>query len=877
MVSNLQNVETPWKTQLTSLEAQDTVLSNLGTLFSTLSTDLSSLTDFEGVLAQKTGSSSDTNVLELTSASTSATAGTHTVVVNNLAQTSSGYLAAITSASDTLSGSITLQVGSTQKTITLDSSDNTLSGLASAINSSGVGVVANVLTDSSGSRLSLTSGTSGAAGNLIISANSISDSSGNGTALGYTAASTTGSGTLAGIANTADVLSGTITIQGQKISVQSSPNNTLSGLMGAINGEQSTTGVQASIVKNSDGTSSLSLTTTDGSALAVTSNIADTSLGYTSTVSGKDASLVVDGVPLTASSNTVSSLIPGLTFQLLSASPEQSGGTPEPVQIVIGNDNSTIESTVNQFVTDYNALISALNTQEGNDSSGNPEPLFGSPTVSLLQQQLLGSLNLASPNGYLDPISSNPGTTLTDRSQITIGMGNGASATFVIGAGSDSAESGTFYTDNTDTGGVNNGNTLSGLAATINAAASNPLLSYSGQAGTSTTTSSGTLPGIANENDTLTGSISIQVGDGTAQTITLDSSNNTLSGLMGAINDAGLGVTASIAQDSATGLYSLSLESGTSGSAGTLTVSSNILDTNRVGVTAGVTTADGQSTLTLASGTVGVNGALTVTSTISANTSTALNYTDVQGYTDSLPDSGTLSTIAASNDVLAGSLTVGVGTGTPQTITLDSTDDTLAGLISTINSGGYGFTASGIPDDNNPTSMSITSGTVGSAGALTVTSNLFDTTDTTESQSLNYNNNSDIGSLTSLGISVGNDGSLTLDSSALDSLLNTDFSGVAGFFQDEDSWGMTVSNMLSNAGTSSSTGILKLAQNANSTNESNLNADVTKEQAIITAQQKTLTTELNSANEILQELPSQLQGVNEIYSAISGYNQNQNG
>jgi flagellar hook-associated protein 2 len=37
IVANLQNVETPWKTQLTTLESQDTAISSLGTLFSTLS------------------------------------------------------------------------------------------------------------------------------------------------------------------------------------------------------------------------------------------------------------------------------------------------------------------------------------------------------------------------------------------------------------------------------------------------------------------------------------------------------------------------------------------------------------------------------------------------------------------------------------------------------------------------------------------------------------------------------------------------------------------------------------------------------------------------------------------------------------------------
>jgi flagellar hook-associated protein 2 len=45
----------------------------------------------------------------------------------------------------------------------------------------------------------------------------------------------------------------------------------------------------------------------------------------------------------------------------------------------------------------------------------------------------------------------------------------------------------------------------------------------------------------------------------------------------------------------------------------------------------------------------------------------------------------------------------------------------------------------------------------------------------------------------------------------------------------------------------------------------------------ISAQQTSLTAELNSANEIMQQMPSQLQGVNELYSAITGYDQNTNG
>ena len=652
IVANLQNVETPWKTQLSSLQSQDAVISNLGTLFSNLSNDLSQLTDFQGILAQKLGSSSDTNVLQLTAASSSATAGTHSIVVNSLAQTASGYLTAISNASDTLSGSITLQAGSgAAKTITLNSSNDTLAGLAAAINASGAGITASVLTDASGSRLSLVSGTSGAGGNIAVSANSIVDSSN-----------------------------------------------------------------------------------------------ANEALAYTSAVTGSNASLTVDGVALTSASNTVSNLIPGVTFQLLSAS-------SNPVQVVIGNDNSDVESTVNQFVTDYNSLMNALNTQEGNTSSGTPEPLFGSPTLSLLQQSLLNGLNVQNPNGYVEGISASAGTTLSG--SLTIQVGSGTAQTVVIGAAPATPAANTIYT-----------------------------------------------------------------GSGV----------NTLSGLISAINAAGIGVTA------------------------------------------GVATSNGQSTLTLTSQTAGASGDLIATSALTAATPTPMTFDDA-GYTGTTADSGTFGTVAAASDTLSGSLTVQVGSGAAQTITLDSSNNTLAGLMGAINAANLGVTAA---LNGNGTGLTLTSGTTGPAGALTVTSNILDTTNVTNA-ALNYTASSDIANLTGLGISVNNDGTLTFDATSLDSLLNSDFSGVAGFFQNANGWGQNFSQILNNAGTGSSTGILALASSSNSTIESSLNAQISREQSYISAQQASLTTELNQANEILQQLPSQLQGINEIYSAITGFNENTNG
>jgi flagellar hook-associated protein 2 len=242
-----------------------------------------------------------------------------------------------------------------------------------------------------------------------------------------------------------------------------------------------------------------------------------------------------------------------------------------------------------------------------------------------------------------------------------------------------------------------------------------------------------------------------------------------------------------------------------------------------------------------------------------------LNTQSPNGYLDS---------ISKSSDTLSGSISIAVDGGTATAINVPSSDNTLSGLATAINSAAIGVKAN-VVTDSSGSRLVLVSNTAGSSGALTVTSSI---TDTATSTALNYNSSgSDINSLTSLGISVNNNGSLTLDATSLDSVLNSDYSSVVGFFQNANSWGQAFSTTLTNAGTSSPTGILKLAGNANSTVESSLNADISKEEITISAERVSLTAELNSANEVLQQLPSQLQGVNELYSAITGYNQGSNG
>jgi flagellar hook-associated protein 2 len=279
-------VETPWKAQIASLQAQDTAFSTIGTALSTFSTALGSLTNFDGVFASKLGSSSDTNVLTLSSASAAAVAGSHTVTVTSLAATSSNYSDRVTNVSDTLSGSLEIKVGSNDQTVTIDSSNNTLKTLAAAINAGSYGVTASVVQDTQGYRLSLVSQTSGTAGQITLTP-SLTDTSNTNTAVHF-------------------------------------------------------------------------------------------SVGQ----SGADAVLNVDGLDTTSASNTVTGAIPGVTFQLLAAAPST------PVQIQVTNDNGSIETAFSSLVTAYNAVVSDIKTQEGKDSTGKAEPLFGNTTLAAIQTQI---------------------------------------------------------------------------------------------------------------------------------------------------------------------------------------------------------------------------------------------------------------------------------------------------------------------------------------------------------------------------------------------------------------------------------------------------------------------------------------------------------
>jgi len=170
-ISALSIPELEWEQEQVTLQSDTAGINQIQTDVGTLQTALQALGDPVGAIASMTASSSDASVVNATAAPGTA-AGSHVVVVNNVATTASWYSDSVATSSTALTpGSFTLQVGTgTATTITIGNGTNTLDELASYINTQNLGVSASVINDSSGSRLAIVSNSSGAANGITIGA-----------------------------------------------------------------------------------------------------------------------------------------------------------------------------------------------------------------------------------------------------------------------------------------------------------------------------------------------------------------------------------------------------------------------------------------------------------------------------------------------------------------------------------------------------------------------------------------------------------------------------------------------------------------------------------------------------------------------------------
>jgi len=387
--------ERVWQGEVTTLSNQTSAMTAIQTATTAVTNDLSSLNSLSGPLSARTVTSSDPNDVTATAA-TGTTAGTHSVVVQNLATTATWYSDLAASATSTLpASSFTLtNAGGTSTTIAIGAatSGDTLTDLATTINGMDLGVNATVVSDSTGSRLALVSSTAAGAGNFTI------------TSANYTGTSWTSQDIPAGDSLGANSI--TITPQGGSPSVVTTTSGeTYTQLASAIN----TLGIGVTATAGSDA---------NGTNLSITSStpftISEPNFGFTQASVGQNANLTVDGVPVSSASNTVTEAIPGVTLSLLGAT------TGQTASLTIASDASQVSTAINQFVTDYNTADGLINAQFAltTNSSGTPSQgvLGADPTLGTLQTALEQALN------YVAPAPTTGTTTVSNLSDLGITM-----------------------------------------------------------------------------------------------------------------------------------------------------------------------------------------------------------------------------------------------------------------------------------------------------------------------------------------------------------------------------------------------------------------------------------------------------------------------
>ena len=327
-LANQQANITALQNQQASLNSQSAEITKISTDLSNLDNAVFALKDPLGVLSSQVATSSNSAVVSATASST-ATPGSHSVLVSSLATTSSYYTGALATSSSTISAGIfQVKVGSnTAATVTVDSTNNTLSQLASSINNQNIGVTASVIQDSNGYRLALVSTASGAPGDITVSGNT-------------------------------------------------------------------------------------------------------TGLSFTKGVTGTNASLIVDGIPISSASNTVSNVINGVTLSLGSSSPST------PVTVNVNPDTAQATTAINNLVSAYNTVIGEINAQfnVAADGSGGG-PLEGDNSLRDVQSQLLAALSYSVPgnSGVVNLASigvnfNNDGTLSVDSGKLSAALSSNYSA-----------------------------------------------------------------------------------------------------------------------------------------------------------------------------------------------------------------------------------------------------------------------------------------------------------------------------------------------------------------------------------------------------------------------------------------------------------------
>ena len=180
----------------------------------------------------------------------------------------------------------------------------------------------------------------------------------------------------------------TITQSGKSYDVLVPGGATLQEVRESINTQLSAQGISANVLTDANGARLVIGSNTSGVDTDITlSGDSELAQGYDKGTPAQNAKYTIDGIAMESTSNKVTSAISGVTLDLLAKDKDK------PVTINVASNTDTLKTSVQSFVTAYNALMTSINTQTKVSATGDAATTTaGALTGDASMRQLVNNL-----------------------------------------------------------------------------------------------------------------------------------------------------------------------------------------------------------------------------------------------------------------------------------------------------------------------------------------------------------------------------------------------------------------------------------------------------------------------------------------------------
>ncbi|MBC2690807.1 flagellar filament capping protein FliD [Pseudomonas kielensis] len=180
---------------------------------------------------------------------------------------------------------------------------------------------------------------------------------------------------------------------------------TLQQVRESINTQLSAQGISANVLTDVNGGRLVIGSNTTGVDTDITlSGDSDLVQGYDKGQPAQNAKYSIDGIAMESTSNKVTSAISGVTLELLAKDKDK------PVTVNVASNTDTLKTSVQSFVTAYNALMTSINTQTkvtatGDSATTTAGALTGDASMRQLVNNLRSELVNSSGSGSMSSLA----------------------------------------------------------------------------------------------------------------------------------------------------------------------------------------------------------------------------------------------------------------------------------------------------------------------------------------------------------------------------------------------------------------------------------------------------------------------------------------